>query len=74
MPRILSIARLGDDLQLLLATVPGRTYELQSRTDLLSGNWNLLPGDYAASGGITAVAVTNAFDPPKQFFRVQQLP
>jgi hypothetical protein len=72
--RILSVARLGEDLRLVLATVPGRTYQLQSRTGPVYDSWNPLPCHCPATGGITAVTVTNAFSTPQQFFRFQQVP
>jgi len=72
--RVMAIDKLGDDLRLSFASVPGRNYELEARTNLVLGAWDPLPGNLSATGGVTAVTVTNALEQPGQLFRLHQLP
>lgn len=72
--RLTAIEPLGSDLRLSFTSIVGHNYEVQNRTDLIAGNWNPLPGTIAGNGGIAQLTITNAFPPPRQFYRVHQLP
>lgn len=72
---ISSIQKLGDNLQLAFTTVAGKSYAIQSHTNLASLGWITLPGTTNSdAGGTVTLMVTNAFTEPRQFYRVQQLP
>jgi hypothetical protein len=73
--RITAVERLGDDLHLSFTSTAGRTYALQSLTDLPLGDWVTLPGAVISAADETlTLTVTNAFTAPRQFYRVQQSP
>jgi hypothetical protein len=72
--RLTALEPLGGDLRLSFTSIVGHDYEVQNRTDLISGNWNPIPGSIAGNGGVAQLTITNAFIPPRQFYRVHQLP
>ena len=72
--RITALDILDDNLCFSFTSVLGRNYELQSRTDLVSGTWSSLPGSTPGNGGIAQTTVTNALSQTQQFYRLHQLP
>jgi hypothetical protein len=69
----LSVARTGADLQFRFTTVSGRSYVLQSITDLLTGSWASVVGTaQSGTGGTVQQTLSNAFVGPRQFYRIQQ--
>jgi hypothetical protein len=72
---ITAAERTGNDLRLTFAVaLLGKNYELQSRTNLTFGSWEILPGNIPGNGGTAQATVTSAFGVPQQFFRIHQLP
>ena len=71
--RITAVEQLGDALRLSFTSLPGMNYELQNRTDLISG-WNSILGSIPGNGSIAQTTVTNLVSQPQQFYRIHQLP
>ena len=68
-------SRAGADLLLSFVSVAGQTYTIQKSSDLWSGIWETLPGAPTTGvGGPVAVAVSNAFIQPQQYYRVKVAP
>ena len=72
--RMVTCQRSGNDLQVSFTTVVGRNYEIQSRSDLVAGDWGTLPGASPGTGGIVPRTISNALSQPKQFYRARQVP
>ena len=71
---ITAAERIGNDLRLSFTSTAGRNYVIQSRADLVSGDWTNLPGTNLGNGGIVQTTLTNALLAPQQFYRVRVLP
>jgi hypothetical protein len=72
--RITAVEKFGNDLRLSFTSVLGTNYVVQSRSDLDTGDWAVLPGLIPGYGGISQTTQTNALSQPKQFFRIQLQP
>jgi hypothetical protein len=59
---------------LTFLSIVGKTYQLQSRGNLVSGTWNSFGSMAAGTGGTAQLTATNAFASSPQFFRVLQMP
>jgi hypothetical protein len=70
--RLAGLSRSGNNLQFNFTTVIGRSYQLQSRSSLTTGDWSSFGNIAAGTGGIVPLTATNAFVPTTQFFRVLQ--
>jgi hypothetical protein len=57
-PRILSIVKTDNDVQIRFTTQPGKLYTLESNDELNPVNWGALPGNLTASG--TEATITDA--------------
>jgi hypothetical protein len=72
-PRILTITEAADGtITLVWQAFPGKTYRVQSTTDLASGSWSTLGADVTATGS-TARATDDASGNAQRFYRVNQL-
>lgn len=72
--RLTRLIRMTSDLQFSFTSIVGKTYQLQDRSSLVSGNWTSFGNMAAGNGGLTQLTATNAFAPTRQFFRVLQTP
>ncbi len=73
--RITAVERFGNDLRLSYTSLAGMNCAVQSRADLSSGAWAMLPGTTNIGTGSTLQqTLTNAFTAPQQYYRVQQSP
>lgn len=72
--RIVNAQKTGAHLRLDFISWFGTNYEVQSRSDLTTGNWASLPGSTPGNGGIVSITVSNAFGGPRQFYRIQAVP
>jgi hypothetical protein len=73
--RITLVESVEGDLRLTFTAVAGRSYIVQTRSDIFSGAWANLPGDPMASVGNTAqVRLPIVVAQKQQFFRVQEAP
>jgi predicted outer membrane repeat protein len=72
--RITAIEKVDEHLGIGFTSLPGKTYELQSRSDLNSPTWTPLPGSYPGNGAIAQITLTNSPGQPQQYYRVHQLP
>lgn len=72
--RIIAVDRLNNDLCLSFTSVLGRSYELQSRTNLTWDSWGPLPGLTPGNGGVAQTTITNALTQTMRFYRLHQLP
>ena len=72
--RVTGVSKVTNDLRLTFTSVVGKSYQLQKRSNLVSGDWipvgSAMPGD----GGIIPLSATGAFSQPGQFYRVLQTP
>ena len=57
-PRILSIVKTGNDVQIRFTTEAGKRYGLDFKEDLNGAPWGTLPGDLTATG--TEATITDA--------------
>lgn len=70
-----AVEKIGNDLRLGFTSVAGKNYTIQSCGDLSSAAWTDRPGvSTPGTGGTIQVTLTNAFDQPRQFYRVKQSP
>ncbi len=69
-------ARSGSNLQLTHTSEAGFRYAVQSRTNLVTGNWATVPNSTnLAVSDLTQIVLTNAVNGgPHQFYRIWQLP
>ena len=69
--RITSIVRIGADVVISWPSVFGKHYAVQTRTDLVSGDWSVLQTNIAGTG-----AMLNIMDPaaPQRFYRIVTMP
>jgi len=67
---ILSITSTGGNVQVGFATVLGKTYQLQYRNDLATGNWLVLADQIFGTGGTIQIADPTAGSLPKRFYRL----
>ena len=72
--RIVGIQTTGDHLQLDFTSWLGANYEVQSRSNMLAGSWEPLPGSTPGNGGVASTTVSNALDQPKRFYRIHPVP
>jgi predicted outer membrane repeat protein len=68
--QITEVAQVSTNLQLSFMSLLGTNYVVQSRADMVLGNWASLPGSTAGNGWIAQINVTNAFTQPQQFYRI----
>ena len=72
---ITAVEKIGNNLRLSFASAASASYAIQSRTNLVVGNWTTLADSTNSGNGATLqVTVTNAFLAPLRFYRVWQLP
>ncbi len=69
--RIASVAKSGSFLQINFASQAGRSYNVLSTSDLVSGPWTALQTGIAGNGATVQVTIPNAFGQPRRFFRIQ---
>jgi hypothetical protein len=69
-PSILSITLSQGVVAVTFSTVAGRTYQLQSAPDLISGNWTPVGRSFQATGG-TATKTGAAVSNTQQFYRIE---
>jgi hypothetical protein len=72
--RLTNLVRAANDLQFSFTSIVGKTYQLQSRASLSSGNWNSFGNMASGNGGIAGLTATGAFGSAVQFYRVLQSP
>ena len=72
-PAISSIKVSGGQVTLVWSAIPGDGYRLQSRTNLVVGNWMTVPGDVTATN-VTAMKVDSTNLVATRFYRVVVLP
>lgn len=72
--RITAAQKTGNHLRLDFINWLGTNYEVQSRSDLLTGSWGSLAGSTPGNGGIASTTVSNAFNQSQQFYRIHPVP
>ncbi len=73
--RIHDISATGTNIHTITwSSVVGATYRLQSSTQLTTGTWTDLTGDFVATKEFTAAEVSNATGEGRRFWRVRRLP
>ena len=71
--RIAAAERIGNDLQLSFNSVAGQNYSIESRADLATGGWSIVPGSTIVGAGATArVTIPDAFTQRQRFYRLKQ--
>ncbi|HUJ10780.1 MAG TPA: choice-of-anchor Q domain-containing protein [Verrucomicrobiae bacterium] len=68
--RIVNVQKTGNHLQLDFINWLGTNYEVQSRSDMVTGSWDSLGFTNAGNGGIATIVVSNAFGQSQQFYRI----
>jgi alpha-tubulin suppressor-like RCC1 family protein len=71
-PQFQPVLATGGNLQFAWNALPGRTYQLQYKSDLLQTNWSALGSPITAVGG--AVSTSDAMTNSQRFYRVILLP
>src|SRR5436190_17479525 len=65
----------GQELRFSYPTSSGRSYVVESRSNVSAGAWTEVPGtSNVGSGAVVQVSIPNISAPPRQFYRVKQLP
>jgi hypothetical protein len=65
----------SSDLHFSYMAGAGHGYVIESRTDLVTGEWAEVPGTTSTGDGtLLEVTIPDAFVQPRQFYRVKQLP
>jgi hypothetical protein len=72
-PWIQSITGSGGLISVVWLSTPGRTYRVQSKTNLLDSDWTDLPGDVSATDSVTSKMDSSGND-PRKFYRIILLP
>ena len=74
-PVINTVSLSGQELRFSYPTSSGRSYVVESRSDVSAGAWTEVPGtSNVGSGAVVQVSIPNILAPPQQFYRVKQLP
>ena len=74
-PVINTVSLSGQELRFSYPTSSGRSYVVESRSDVSAGAWTEVPGtSNVGSGAVVQVSIPNILAPPRQFYRVKQLP
>jgi hypothetical protein len=74
--RIMSVSRSGNNIQIGFPSVTGKTYQLQYRDDLVSGNWSTLvngivgTGNGTVAGGLLQITDPSGAGVTKRFYRI----
>lgn len=70
--RVIAIARSANDLALTFASVPGKTYRIETKDDLTQSSWTLLEDQVVAAlnTASTQIIDTGAAVLPRRFYRV----
>ena len=72
--KALSVAVSGNDVNLTFATVPGKTYQLETSTTLLPGSWSNVGSPTTAVGTSTPFTHSNGASDPKRLYRARIVP
>jgi len=64
----------GNDVNVTVATVSGRTYQFKSSTTLAAQSWSVIGAPVTASGPATVFTHANGAGDPKRFYRVRVVP
>jgi len=72
-PKIVGTTQSGSQLNLTWLALTGRSYQLQSSTDLLETNWNTSGGAVSATNSMATASEAMASG-PQRFYRVVLLP
>ena len=73
-PRLTSITRSNQNIQLSFSSLPLGAYRIQWTTNLASGTWNTLSSNLVATGTNAVIIDTNAVSNALRFYRVQTPP
>jgi hypothetical protein len=73
-PIIISVSISGNDLHLSFPAFSGKSYVIESRSDLVTGEWAMIPGTSVIGGGGIQQLAVPIRNEQQQFFRVKQLP
>ena len=72
--KAISTAISGSDVVITIATVPGKTYQLETSSTLLQGSWQETGGPVQATGPSTPFLHTGGAVDPKRFYRARVVP
>jgi hypothetical protein len=73
--RLLTFARMTNDLQLTFTSIVGKNYQVQSGSNLVAANWSSSGSIVPGNGGVISLPAIGAFSQPApKFFRVLQTP
>ena len=72
--KAISTAINGNDVIITIATVPGKTYQLETSTSLLPGSWQNAGAAIQASGPTTQFPHPGGAGDPKRFYRARVVP
>jgi len=69
--RVSGIARAGAEVQVSFASVPGKTYQLETSTTLEAGSWSDVGDPFTATAANTMLAHPSAGGAERRFYRVR---
>jgi hypothetical protein len=72
--RIVKVQKVANHLQLDFLNWLGTNYEVQSRSDMVSGSWDSLGFTNTGNGGTASIIVSNALSQSQQFYRIHPVP
>jgi hypothetical protein len=64
----------GNDVQVTVATVPGKTYQLETSTTLFSDSWQEIGDPVEATSTTTLFTHTGGSGDPRRFYRAKLRP
>jgi uncharacterized repeat protein (TIGR02543 family) len=73
-PAFQSVVRIADTLTFAWSTVPGRTYQVEFKTNLTETIWSSLSGPITATNSTTTASDSVAAGPSQRWYRVALLP
>ncbi|MDB6125085.1 MAG: hypothetical protein JWQ71_4078 [Pedosphaera sp.] len=73
-PRITSITRSNQDIQLSFASMPIANYRILSTTNLNGGTWTTVSNNVSGNGGPMQITHPSALTQPRRFYRIQTPP
>ncbi len=69
-PSYVSINTVGTNVVLTFPTISNRLYDVQNRTDLVSGSWSTIASNITGTGGIVTNIDVGAATTTRRFYRV----
>lgn len=74
MLKAVAISISGNDVLITVATVPGKTYQLETSTTMLDGSWQESGDPIEANASSTVFPHPGGSNDPRRFYRAKVVP